>query len=740
MNQKPVILFSNRLFSIILLVSLLLLNLGGNTVSSVQAQTGLCNAGRSQVVSLDGVDFQLCLPFTPDHSSVAEKNDWVQSGSWIRTNPHQEFSIYVIPYGINPSADNLKTAERGITNSYKKATLDYYRSDLITLIDGPSVYIFGNITSGTTYLLPDMNSDSPNSQKLVTEWIVEAGKRVWIIRSTLHGDFRDISIQQSTLIGLKSITLEGQNLNTLSTSLKEHGNTPTVPSQVNEAQIQTLSDLSTPSWWDGDCDTNRYLRITGISSGRLSVSPFRGLVACKPGSAGTAYPYGLITSFGAGVSQYEFQCAELPKRYLYLLYGIAPKSANGIDVVNVYDNALANLKKVNNGTSNSGLAAGDIVSYNGPTAEGHTAIITSVTIDANGNGNYTTIEQNSSATGERSNTISNWWLNSNSGISVYLHDSNSNNGSLNPPNPQSPNAGQTLTSRSVHFSWQSPNATNQSGYTFKLSTSSNPDASTPQPLKDTGLGNEYTSYDFNFSSDGTFYWHMRTWNTSNQASSWVTRSFTINTSGGGGNHPPAGFTWCADEDGHCSFSGTADVVYGAVNSFTSPRSFTNGVDCNNTIFSDPISGTRKACYYKASQPPSGNLHVEYFNDKNLGSRCYDGYENSTYVFKNWGNGSPANGCNSDNFSARFTGTYNFSGGSYTFHCQHDDGCRIFIDGQEKLNAWWDSSFTGHDWGGTLSGPHDVKIEFYDSGGDARLETFWSGAGFLPTGPGCTSGN
>jgi hypothetical protein len=244
-------------------------------------------------------------------------------------------------------------------------------------------------------------------------------------------------------------------------------------------------------------------------------------------------------------------------------------------------------------------------------------------------------------------------------------------------------------------------------------------------------------------SDSTAKGRGRYYNYSNFASAFanngnVAIEITETPNGGGENHPPAGFTWCADEDGRCSFNGTADVVYGALNSFTSPRSFTTGVDCNNTVFGDPISGTRKACYYKPTSQPSGNLHVEYFNDKNLGSKCYDGSENSTYVFKNWGSSSPASGCNSDNFSARFTGTYNFPGGNYSFHCQHDDGCRISIDGVEKLNAWWDSSFTGHDWGGSLSGNHEVKIEFYDSGGDARLEAFWSGSGFLPSGPSCTS--
>ncbi|MCZ7673290.1 MAG: hypothetical protein M5U34_42345 [Chloroflexi bacterium] len=103
-------------------------------------------------------------------------------------------------------------------------------------------------------------------------------------------------------------------------------------------------------------------------------------------------------------------------------------------------------------------------------------------------------------------------------------------GTLDPPALISPNNGERLTNRSVHFVWQSPNSTNQNGYTFRLNSSSNPDT---QPwIEDTGLGNEYTSYGYELPSDGTFYWHMRTWNTSNEASAWVTRQFHIDTSGG----------------------------------------------------------------------------------------------------------------------------------------------------------------------------------------------------------------
>jgi hypothetical protein len=116
---------------------------------------------------------------------------------------------------------------------------------------------------------------------------------------------------------------------------------------------------------------------------------------------------------------------------------------------------------------------------------------------------------------------------------------------------------------------------------------------------------------------------------------------------------------------------------------------------------------------------------------------YSGYENGPYVNKHWGTGSPASGCPNDNFSARFTSTPNFGGGDYRFHCQHDDGCRIYIDGQLRLDAWWSSSFDGHDWGGYLSpGNHEVRIELFEGGGDAEIEAWWQGPGYLPRDEGC----
>lgn len=63
------------------------------------------------------------------------------------------------------------------------------------------------------------------------------------------------------------------------------------------------------------------------------------------------------------------------------------------------------------------------------------------------------------------------------------------------------------------------------------------------------------------------------------------------------NNSPAGYTFCANEGGVCSFSGTASVAYGANGAFNYATA-SNGVSCSNTQFGDPIPGVGKRCYYR----------------------------------------------------------------------------------------------------------------------------------------------
>ena len=61
------------------------------------------------------------------------------------------------------------------------------------------------------------------------------------------------------------------------------------------------------------------------------------------------------------------------------------------------------------------------------------------------------------------------------------------------------------------------------------------------------------------------------------------------------------WVFCANENGVCSFSGTAPVRYGAGTTFFE-QTATNTVNCNNAVFGDPIFGTVKHCEYLAIAP------------------------------------------------------------------------------------------------------------------------------------------
>jgi hypothetical protein len=74
------------------------------------------------------------------------------------------------------------------------------------------------------------------------------------------------------------------------------------------------------------------------------------------------------------------------------------------------------------------------------------------------------------------------------------------------------------------------------------------------------------------------------------------------------------WTFCANEGGTCSFTGTKTVRYGANNSWAT-GTYTSSVGCNNNVFGDPIEGTQKACYY------SDNTSLSCQNHPSTGQAC-----------------------------------------------------------------------------------------------------------------------
>lgn len=79
------------------------------------------------------------------------------------------------------------------------------------------------------------------------------------------------------------------------------------------------------------------------------------------------------------------------------------------------------------------------------------------------------------------------------------------------------------------------------------------------------------------------------------AGSTIIGTTTQTVIGGAGS---GSWTYCSNEWGTCSFSGTKQVRYGANGSYFY-QTATNSISCNNATFGDPIVGTEKYCHYSS---------------------------------------------------------------------------------------------------------------------------------------------
>jgi subtilisin len=128
---------------------------------------------------------------------------------------------------------------------------------------------------------------------------------------------------------------------------------------------------------------------------------------------------------------------------------------------------------------------------------------------------------------------------------------------------------------------------------------------------------------------------------------------------------------------------------------------------------------------------------EYFNNMNLAGSAVavkdEGGSDSLNF--NWV-GPPSTGCNltvfADYFSARWTRTVNFAAGTYRFSVTGDDGVRLYVDGDLKIDKWFLQGATTYTADVTLSADnHEVKLEYFEGGGPGVALLSW---GLLPAPP------
>jgi hypothetical protein len=139
--------------------------------------------------------------------------------------------------------------------------------------------------------------------------------------------------------------------------------------------------------------------------------------ACGP----QPYLTGVLTTvrvYPGGPTTKGYQCAEFSQRYLYYKYGVKLESStNGDQMVDHYASWYPSLfTKYSNGTVGHAPVKGDVLSFsdvstfNGASG-GHTAVVQSSSVNSDGSGSITIVEENggkNGATGSQVLTVSGW--------------------------------------------------------------------------------------------------------------------------------------------------------------------------------------------------------------------------------------------------------------------------------------------------------------------------------------------
>jgi glucose/arabinose dehydrogenase len=87
----------------------------------------------------------------------------------------------------------------------------------------------------------------------------------------------------------------------------------------------------------------------------------------------------------------------------------------------------------------------------------------------------------------------------------------------------------------------------------------------------------------------------------------------------------------------------------------------------------------------------------------------------------WGEDSPGTGIAAETFVARWTKTAVFSAAVYRFTGVHDDGIRVYIDNVPIIDRWTRGNAEYSVDKLVSSGPHEVRVEYFEAFGGARAE-------------------
>lgn len=139
-------------------------------------------------------------------------------------------------------------------------------------------------------------------------------------------------------------------------------------------------------------------------------------------------------------------------------------------------------------------------------------------------------------------------------------------------------------------------------------------------------------------------------------------------------------------------------------------------------------------------PQVGQWLASYFGGVSLGGNplwVAVEWPGGMKIDYNWGHDSPVPGTvPADNWSGRWQGKFQFEQGDYVFNLYSDDGARLWLDGHEVIDAWYDGAHPSENgFNNVGAGTHTVTVEYYERVGAAILTLEWyrwtPGGGYRP---------
>jgi hypothetical protein len=381
----------------------------GLSVLSARADAAAPAFARHQMaVTLDHVALQVSSPDVPvGKPYVAEPGNSVQVASVASTKPYGYLSVMAVPFGetLPQSIYPFPESKAGDVAAWSRA--------LHGTANGPVATIFGQKVRGTIVRSHGNLTGKRGSRTDIQaiQWIVDQGGRTWVVnlqhdQSGLSGGFgRNLTVSSSDSSAHSSVDLKRLSAATPAPITR----TPMV--QPNDVPLS--GSLGRPSWWSSTCDGN--------GSPLSSSGSFMGLQVCGGGSE-------KIDSV-PGVSQYEWQCADLSDRYLVQRYGLNGPGGNGNQEAANWYNAHPSKFQLHSSGDGTAPLPGDVISFAvGSSAAGHTGVVYKSTVDSSGNGTVYFVDQNWTGDGGYNSTsVSNWHVDEitgEGGTVQWLHDPN----------------------------------------------------------------------------------------------------------------------------------------------------------------------------------------------------------------------------------------------------------------------------------------------------------------------------